>query len=220
MKQDAASLTFRQGDYAAASPCKHADLPQTELEPILMRRAQRDKWRVCYNTSLTRIVENGKTHVVSELHDTLMNSTYLVRSRFMFGCDGARSQVVRELELPLMKKPGQGVAINVLVRADMSSLIKNRKGNLHWVFDPGEEHPAWGWACIVRMVRPWDEWMFIFLPRPGADGHAPEMAATNEEYLSRVREVIGDSTIEAELIDVSKWWINEIVAERYSEGNV
>lgn len=158
--------------------------------------------------------------MVSELCDNTTKTTYLVRSRFLFGCDGARSQVVRELQLPLIKRPGQGLAINVLVKCDMSALVKNRNGNLHWVFDPEQEYPAWGWTCTLRMVRPWDEWMFIFLPRPGADGHAPEMDATQDEYLARVKEVIGDASIEPEIIDVSKWWIREVVAERYSQGNM
>lgn len=102
----------------------------------------------------------------------------------------------------------------------MSALVKNRMGNLHWVFDPEQEYPPWGWTCTLRMVRPWDEWMFIFLPRPGADGRAPEMDATKEEYLARVRQVIGDPSIEVEITDVSKWWINEVCAERYSQGNM
>lgn len=112
---------------------------------------------------------------------------------------------MRELQLPLAKKPGQGLATNVLVKADMSALVKNRNGNLHWVFDPEKEHPPWGWTCTLRMVRPWDEWMFIFLPRPGTDGRAPEMTGTEGEYLARVREIIGDPSIEVEITDVSKW---------------
>ena len=165
------------------------------------------------------IKENGGDFVVSEVRDNVTNTTYLIRSRFLFGCDGARSQVLRELGLPLIKKPGQGLALNVLAKADLSSLVKYRNGNLHWVFEPEDEYPAWGWACIARMVRPWDEWMFIFLPRPGADPNAPEMEATSDELLAQVHKVIGESTIKAQIVDVSKWRINEVVAETYSRGN-
>ena len=203
-----------------ASPCRHVDLPQTELEPILVRRATHAGWKICFNTTFVAIRESTSDQVTSELRDNVTNTTYLIQSRFLFGCDGARSQVVRELQLPLIKQPHQGVATNVLVKADMSALVKNRNGNLHWVFDPEKEHPLWGWTCTLRMVRPWDEWMFIFLPRPGADGRAPEMTATKNEYLAKVKEIIGDESIEAEITDVSKWWINEVVAERYSDGNV
>ena len=74
----------------------------------------------------------------------MSRQTYQIQSRFLFGCDGARSQVIRELGIPLIKKPGQGLALNVLLKVDMSHLVSNRTGNLHWVFQPEKEHPAWG----------------------------------------------------------------------------
>jgi len=155
------------------------------------------------------------------VHDTLLNRTYRIQSRYLFGCDGARSQVVRELGLPLDRKPGQGLALNVLVRADLSHLMESRSGNLHWVVRPDEEsYPPWGWGVVVRMVRPWTEWMFIFLPAPGKDLRAEEMDASEGEYLARVREMIGDEKVAVEVLHVGKWWINETVAERYSDGNV
>jgi 2-polyprenyl-6-methoxyphenol hydroxylase-like FAD-dependent oxidoreductase len=161
--------------------------------------------------------------VVSEVFDDVTKAAYKIRSRYLFGCDGARSQVVRELGIPLVKKPGQGLALNVLVRADMSHLIGDRRvGNLHWVFRPeeGMKGPPWGATACVRMVRPWNEWMFIFLPAPGQDLTADAMDASHEEYLARVRSFIGDDSVKVELLHASKWWINEIVAEYYSDGNV
>jgi 2-polyprenyl-6-methoxyphenol hydroxylase-like FAD-dependent oxidoreductase len=209
-----------KGDYDAASPCDHVDLPQTELEPILTRRAVHKGWTLRFNTSFLAFTRPSPEVIISEVRDDLTKKTYKIQSRFLFGCDGARSQVIRQLGIPLVKKPGQGLALNVLVRADMSHLVKNRTGNLHWVFQPEREHPAWGWACLARMVRPWDEWMFIFLPPPGADVKADDMVASNEQYHARVKEIIGDDSVDVEILDVSKWWINETVAEYYSDGNM
>jgi hypothetical protein len=36
-------------------------------------------------------------------------------------------------------------------------VVENRMGNLHWVMRPDEEHPLFGWTCVVRMVKPWNE---------------------------------------------------------------
>ncbi|AEO59468.1 hypothetical protein MYCTH_2128527 [Thermothelomyces thermophilus ATCC 42464] len=210
-----------KGDYEAASPCNHVDLPQTLLEPILTRRAVHKGWSLRFNTRFLRFTRPTPETVISEVLDLITQKTYKIESRYLFGCDGARSQVVRELGIPLIKKPGQGLALNVLVRADLSHLIANRIGNLHWVFRPEETTaPPWGWAAIVRMVRPWDEWMFIFLPAPGSDLTAEAMDASDEEYMARVRECIGDDSVKAELLHVGKWWINETVAEYYSDGNI
>lgn len=205
----------RHGDYADASPCQHVDLPQTLAEPIMVNRAKQRGWDVRFDTTLLSFDDQLDNGVVSELKDNKNGRVYKIRSQFLFGCDGARSQVVRQLGLPLIKKPGQGFAINVLVECDLSHLIKTRNGNLHWTIQPTKPYPGWGWIAIVRMVKPWHEWMFILFPHPTHE-ITPENEPTQEEYLSRCRDFIGDDSIDAKIISISKWTINEIVAEQYS----
>lgn len=55
------------------------------------------------------------------------------------------------------------------------------------------------------------------MPDPGWE---VSKTPSDEEYLNRVNELIGDPNVAATIKNVSKWYINEIVAERYSEGNV
>lgn len=210
----------RRGDYAAASPCAHVDLPQTELEPILTTRAVHAGWTLRFDTRLVGFERPAPGVIVSEVEDAVTGRRWKIQSKYLFGCDGARSQVVRQLEIPLDKKPGQGLALNVLVKADMSHLMPNRTGNLHWVFMPEKDYPPWGWAAIVRMVKPWKEWMFIMMPLPGADLSVDHFSPTHDELMPRLKELIGDDSVGVEILDVSKWWINEIVAQYYSDGNV
>lgn len=206
----------RKGDYEAASPCSPVDLPQTLLEPVLVRHATQNGFTTRFDTSLVSFTEDKKNTITATLRDNLSKHEYQIRAKYLFGADGARSQVVRQLNLPLAVKPGQGLAINVLVRADLSHLVEHRKGNLHWVMQPDREHPSFGWMGIIRMVKPWNEWMFIMFPASGFD---PGANPSKEEYLQRVKDFIGDET-PAEIIDISKWNINEIVAENYSRGNM
>lgn len=205
----------RKGDYETASPCSPVDLPQTLLEPILVRHAIWNGFTTRFDTTFLSFIEESGV-IIAKVRDNLSKHEYQIRTRYLFGADGARSQVVKQLNLPLAVKPGQGLAINVLVKADLSHLVEHRKGNLHWVMQPDREHPAFGWMAIVRMVKPWNEWMFILFPTKDFDQRANP---SNEAYLQRVREFIGDET-PAEIIDVSKWNINEIVAEEYSRGNM
>ena len=95
--------------------------------------------------------------------------------------------------------------------------MQYRTGNLHWLLQPDKEHPPFGWACIARMVKPWDEWLFIVLPEHGEE---LENNPTNEEWLGRMKEFIGDDSIDTEILGVSKWRINDVVAQRFSEGRV
>lgn len=66
------------------------------------------------------------------------------------------------------------------------------------------------------MVKPWHEWLCIVFPSPTAERKMREP----EEYMKRVKEFIGDDSVEVTIKGVSTWMINEIAAEKYSEGNV
>ncbi|KUJ13596.1 uncharacterized protein LY89DRAFT_622534 [Mollisia scopiformis] len=209
----------RAGDYDAASPCNHVDIPQTVLEPILVHHATHNGFSCRFDTtilSFERVDDVGNT-IISTVQDNLTKQTYQIRSKYLFGCDGARSQVLRQLKIPLKKKPGQGLATNVLVRVDLEHVVETRMGNLHWVMRPDEEQPNFGWTAIVRMVKPWTEWMFILFPKPGA---GVDFNPTDAEYLDCIKTMVGDDSLPVEIIGVSKWFINEIVAEYYSDSNI
>jgi 2-polyprenyl-6-methoxyphenol hydroxylase-like FAD-dependent oxidoreductase len=206
----------RKGDYATASPCAPLDLPQTLLEPALVQYATKNGFKCRFDTSFISFEDQGSSGVVTTLLDNLSGKEFQVQSKYLFGADGARSRMVKQLALPLIAKPGAGVAVNVLVQADLSHLIKHRQGNLHWVMQPDQPHCDLGWMAIIRMVKPWTEWMFILFPKPGMEKLEP----TNDEYLAQVKNFIGDPSIPATILNVSKWTINEICAAEYSRGNV
>ncbi|SMR44865.1 unnamed protein product [Zymoseptoria tritici ST99CH_3D1] len=209
----------RRGEYHAASPCRHVDLPQTELEPILVKHALDNGFTVRFDSSFVEYQRDSPGGpITSTIKDDLTGQTYTIRSKYLIGCDGARSQIMRQLDIPLLKKPGQGLAINVLAKVDLSKYIRHRMGNLHYIFTPDLVHPPWGWMCVLRMVKAWNEWMFILLPEPGFEDL--RVRPSHDEYMKRLREIVGDDSIPIEIKDVSKWYINEIVAERYSDGNI
>jgi Predicted dehydrogenase len=181
-----------------------------------VRHAVQNGFSTRFNTELRSFETGADGFITATVYDKVSRLEYEVRTKYLFGADGARSQVVKQLDLPLAVKPSQGLAINVLVKTDLSHLVDSRRGNLHWVMQPDKEHPAFGWQGIVRMVKPWNEWMFILFPTRDCD---MSIEPSKEEYLQRVKDFIGDDT-PATILDISKWYINEIVAEKYSDGNV
>ncbi|ORY60911.1 FAD binding domain-containing protein [Pseudomassariella vexata] len=205
----------RMGEYKSASPCTPCDLPQTLLEPELVRYATLHGFRIRWDTAFLAL-EQGAEGVTVRVLDKITQMQYSIEAQYVFGADGARSKIVSQLGIPLTKQPGGGPALNILVKADLSHLMAHRAGNLHWVMQPDREHPDFGWACIVRMVKPWFEWMFIFFPYPGATF---ERRPSKDEYMSQIRLVIGDDT-PAEILRVNTWNVNEISANKYSVGRV
>ena len=69
----------------------------------------------------------------------------------------------------MIQRPGGGFAVNILIEADLSHLMENRMGNLHWILTPDKEHPDYAWIACMRMVKPWYQWMCIILPLPSAE---------------------------------------------------
>ena len=111
---------FEKGEYAEASPCEMASLPQSRLEPILLRYATQNGFRHRFDTKLLSFTQNQETdRVESIIEDLITGQKTMVRSRYLCGADGAGSRIVRELQLPLHKLPGGGLSINLLVEADM-----------------------------------------------------------------------------------------------------
>jgi 2-polyprenyl-6-methoxyphenol hydroxylase-like FAD-dependent oxidoreductase len=204
----------RYGEYEGHTPCRHVDLPQTEFEPILIQRATAEGWDVRFRTRFLDFTKQDDGLIVSRLKDDLTGTEYQVRSKYLFGADGGRSQVIRQLGIPLIKKPGQGLALNVLVNVDLSPWVDARKGNLHWVFQPEQDYDDFAWSGLVRMVRPWHEWMFICFPKPDAEFKEP----TTEQWEKKCRQMVGQGDdFPLKILDVSRWYINEIVAEHYSD---
>lgn len=122
------------------------------------------------------------------------------------------------LGLPFSGKPALSLALNVMVEADLSDHVTHRIGNLHWIMQP--DAPEWGWLVIMRMVKPWSEWIMILFQKPGwkppHDGWLPSQA----EYEKRVQDLIGNDSIPFKVTGVSKWLVNEVWADKYQEGRI
>ncbi|KAK6949050.1 hypothetical protein Daesc_009123 [Daldinia eschscholtzii] len=204
-----------KGEYELASPSEMMDLPQTLLEPLLTRYATLNGFKCRFDTELVTF-EQDENGVTTTLLDKLSKTVFQVRSKYLFGADGARSKIVQQAQIPMIRRPSQGFAVNLLFQADLSHLMETRKGNLHCILQPDRENPEWAVLGIIRMVKPWHEWLCILFPAPDA----PREIRSDEEYLQRIRELIGDDSVKVKLLSVSTWAINETVAEYYSKGNV
>lgn len=204
--------------YKEASPCEPVDLPQTLLEPVLLRKAASSGFIVRFDTELVDFRDDQVMgHVDVLVKDLVFGTFRKIRCKYLFGADGARSKIVRDLQLPMQQKPGGGLAWNVLVKADLSHLMTHRRGNLHWCYQHDVEHPDFAWIGFPRMVRPWNEWVFIMFP---VQEYKPDPPPSVEEWSKRIAQMIGDPSVEFQIEEVSKWLINDVVAEHYSKGNV
>ncbi|KAI1123578.1 FAD binding domain-containing protein [Nemania abortiva] len=207
----------RGGDFQLRSPCSHLELPQTLLEPILLRYATQHGFPCRFSTRLVSFDDSPTDAVIAEVEDQIYRTRQKVRFKYLFGADGARSRIVEDLRLPMDVKPSQGVALNVLIRADLSDMMKTRTGNLHYVIRPDVEMPDFAAWSIVRMVKPWYEWLIIMMYKPTCPA---DFLPDKDQVRQQVVAVIGDASIPIEVLRVDKWIINETVAKTYSKGRI
>jgi hypothetical protein len=139
-----------------------------------------------------------------------------VVSKYLAGADGGQSKIVQNLGLTLTEGPSLGIAYNVLVEADMTHMMEHSKGLVQWIVQPDQEFQAFAVWAIVRVIKPWHEWLFVYFAAPGWRG----CDATYEAWTKRCKESIGDDSVDVRVKDVSKWRVNETYANEYTKGNI
>jgi 2,4-dichlorophenol 6-monooxygenase len=204
----------RQADYTLASPSENCDLPQTLLEPILIGHAAARGSRIRFDTEYIGL-EQHPDHVTVTVRDRIGGGEYAINARYVIGADGGRSQVARDVDLPFEGQMDVAGSMNIVFHADLTAKVKHRPSVLYWVLQPGSDIGGIGMG-LVRMVRPWDEWLIVW----GYDIAEPSPHLDNDAAIKIVHNLIGDDTVPVTIRSTSLWGNNKMYATRYREGRV
>ncbi len=204
----------READYRLASPSLTCDIPQTYLEPILVKRAAARGSHIRFSTEYLSHTQDADG-VTVQVRDRLTASTYAIHASYLIGADGARSQVAQDIELPFTGEMDIAGSMNITFKADLTPLVSARPSVLYWVIQPGANIGGIG-AGLVRMVRPWDEWLIVWgyditQPPPEVDSAAAERI---------VRQLVGAPDLDVEITGTSLWGNNEMYATHLQSGRV
>lgn len=203
----------RKRDYERASPSSMCNVPQHLMEPVLLDVARERGARFLFNTELVSMTQDAGG-VTSICRDRLTGESIRVRSRYAIGADGDNSVVVREIGFPVEGQMGLGAAVNCWLEVDLSRYTAHRPGVLYWMTQPGNNYwvGSGTWIC----VRPWNEWVLLFMydPREGD----PDLS--EQAVIERARATIGDPDLPIKVKAVSKWTINHACATTMHKGRV
>jgi len=204
----------READYVLSSPTLNCDIPQNLLEPILLTRAAEQGSKVRFSTEFIRYEEDA-TGVTTTVRDRVSGVEYQIRSKYLIGADGGRSQVVEQAGLPMEGQMDVAGSMNIVFKADLTKFVAHRPSVLYWVLQPGSTIGGIGLG-LVRMVRPWNEWLIVW----GYDITKPAPEVTDEMAISVVRNLVGDQELEVEITSTSVWGNNKMYAKEYNKGRV
>src|SRR5271154_3836435 len=204
----------RQADYRLASPCLPVDIPQTYLEPILVRNAAVRGTQARFSTEYLDHRQDAEG-VDVQVRDRLTGQEYTIRARYLIGADGARSKVASDIGLPMEGRMDIAGSMNITFKADISAHVGHRPSVLYWVIQPGSNVGGIG-AGLVRMVRPWNEWLIVW----GYDISQPAPAVNEHAAIEIARNLLGMPDLDIEITGTSLWGNNEMYATRLQSGRV
>jgi 2,4-dichlorophenol 6-monooxygenase len=204
----------READYQLASPCLICDIPQTYLEPILVKNATARGTQSRFSTEYLSHTQD-ESGVTTTVRDRLTGQVYNIRSKYLIGADGARSLVAEHIDLPYEGQMDIAGSMNITFKADISAYVASRPSVLYWVIQPGANVGGIG-AGLVRMVRTWNEWLIVW----GYDISQPAPVVDTEAATQIVRDLLGMPDIEVEITGTSLWGNNEMYATHLQRGRV
>ncbi|MCW2903793.1 MAG: tfdB [Streptosporangiaceae bacterium] len=205
----------RAADYRKASPSGMCNCPQHILEPVLVEAITdaavadlRFRHEFCS-------LDQDDDGVTATLLDRSTGQELVVRSKYLVGADGGRSRVVEQLGLPMEGQGALASAANVWFSADLTEYCAQRPGTLYWNASPGRDYFIGAGTFIC--VRPWDDWVMLFMYDPQTEQVDPE---DHDALRARVHKVIGDDSVKVDIHSTSFWEINDLVASHYAQGRV
>ncbi|MDX6309439.1 MAG: 2,4-dichlorophenol 6-monooxygenase [Nocardioidaceae bacterium] len=204
----------READYRLASPCRPVDIPQTYLEPILVKNASVRGTETRFSSEYLAHRQDAEG-VDVEVRDRLTGLVYTIRAKYLIGADGARSKVASDIDLPMSGRMDIAGSMNITFKADISAHVGQRPSVLYWVIQPGSNVGGIG-AGLVRMVRPWNEWLVVW----GYDIGQPPPAIDEQAAVQIVRNLLGLPDIDVEITGTSLWGNNEMYATHLQFGRV
>ncbi|MEU3612300.1 FAD-dependent monooxygenase [Streptomyces sp. NPDC006872] len=204
----------READYRLASPCLTVDIPQTYLEPILVKNATVRGTQTRFSTEYVSHAQDD-TGVTVQVRDRLTGQEYDIRAKYLIGADGARSRVAEDIGLPYEGAMDIAGSMNITFKAEIESYVGHRPSVLYWVIQPGANVGGIG-AGLVRMVRPWNEWLIVW----GYDIDSEPPVVDEAEAVRIVRQLLGIPDLEVEITGTSLWGNNEMYATHLQKGRV
>ncbi len=203
-----------RAEHHMSSPTFMNDLPQTFMEPLLFKTACSRGTQARMSCEYVSHVQD-KEGVTVTVNDRLADRKFTVRCKYLIGADGGNSLVAEHAGLPFEGKMGVGGSMNILIKADLSKYVAHRPSVLYWVMQPGADVGGIGMG-VVRMVRPWNEWLVIW----GYDINKPPPEVDDAFAKSVCHQLIGDSSVPIEVTSTSTWTVNNMYATHMQKDRV
>jgi 2,4-dichlorophenol 6-monooxygenase len=191
-----------------------SNLPLLRSEPILRAHAEKhNPGKILFNHKVVDFKDEGDAVLVHV--ETVDGRQLVYRAQYVFGADGGKTVgAALGIEMEGLKQVLQMVSVHF--KADLSQYWDDRTCIAHFA-NPGSGSgirsgsmlqlgPSWG--------RHSEEWQVHFRSNVGAPEFSIEVAK------SRVRDLLKLPDLELEVVTVSSWVMEAVLADSYRKGRI
>lgn len=202
--------------YLADSPCPSSNLPQLRLEPILKRHAEeRQRGEVRFGHELIGVVEEDDG-ITATIQERVTGETYSVHCNYLVAADGGKT-VGEKLGVTLNGPSGILDMVSCHFTADLSEYADERCLITSFLNPDGVG--SWSSGKMVPMGPTWgkhsEEWVVHFTFGPDDPERFDE-----EAMAPRLRQLLRLPDLDLEVLKVSHWILEGVLADRYRVGRV
>jgi 2,4-dichlorophenol 6-monooxygenase len=203
----------------AASPFTHTNLPQIDLEPILRDRARElAPDGVLFQHELEHLRQD-RDGVVGTVTDLQTGDRFEIAADYAVAADGGRT-VGPMLGIKEIGERGLVKMITTYMRVpDLERVNPDPRVSIYWFINP-DHGGSIGSGVLVKMGgRGWganaDKWAFSIAT---ASDDVTEYGS--EQIAARARAAVGVPGLDIDVIRISEWQIESLVAEHFAAGRV
>jgi 2,4-dichlorophenol 6-monooxygenase len=202
--------------YMRDSACPSGNLPQIRLEPILKANAEeRAPGRVRFGHELIALSEDPDG-VTATVQYRGSGDIYQVRAQYVIGADGGKT-VGEKIGVAMTGASGLLDMVNCHFKADLSAYA-DETCLITWLLSP-DSAGSWASCGMVPMGPTWgrhsEEWNVIFAFGPDDPERFDEAA-----IVPRLKSLLKLPDLEIEVLRISHWVLEGVLADRYRVGRV
>ncbi|KPM41581.1 hypothetical protein AK830_g4957 [Neonectria ditissima] len=192
-----------------ATPEMIHNIPQPGFEQFVAKELENDsnvqiRKGVAYVTC-----EQGKDKVTITVEERATKTRWNITSRHVIACDGAKSEVRKDLGIECDGEDGYETMMTIHFNADLRPVVKDRVGMLHWITDP---------ACSGFIIAYDLGGNHVLISNFDSKKHPAE---TWDQDLCRttLKAAIGQD-VPFNVLSYRPWLLSRKVAKQYRQQNV
>lgn len=199
--------------YATVSPERYASYHQVILEPFLVDQlAEEPRVDLRFNTQIVDFHEETDG-AITTIEDRVTGDRTRIRADYVVGADGGR-YFQKKLGYEMEGVTALGDNVTLWFKADLSEYMDDDT-LLNWFVTPDSFGMAAGVLVPVGIGKHSEEWVLHFGYPAGQGQHV-----TDAEAIARMLDLFNLPDLEFELIKVSRWSSEQVMADQFRIGRV